>query len=181
MNLVQKETENGLLWVTLFFMNIAGLAGGFLPSVEIFYGDVRELCTGHDEIYASFLSYSRYFVINDSIQNLIIASLKNINFKDLCDSFLSLAKWFKWLDTFSSLVYRRIHLLESTRYIVLAGHEPIIGSPCNKVSCESSLGISRTTRRWYSDDNPPDTYPLFEVLLTHLLWFTSWASKTCVR
>lgn len=67
MNLVQKETENGPLWATLFFMNIAGLAGGFLPSVKISYGDVRESCTGHDDVYASFVLYGRYFVINDTI------------------------------------------------------------------------------------------------------------------
>lgn len=67
MNLVQKETENGPLWATLFFMNIAGLAGGFLPFVKIFYGDARESCTRHDDIYANFVLYGRYFVINDSI------------------------------------------------------------------------------------------------------------------
>lgn len=35
----------------------------------------------------------------------------------------------------------------------LERHGAIIGLPCNKVPYRSSLGISRTTQPWYSDDN----------------------------
>lgn len=41
-----------------------------------------------------------------------------------------------------------MYLLENTRYALA-----IIGSPCNKLPYQGSLGISRTTQAWYSDDN----------------------------
>lgn len=58
---------------------------------------------------------------------------------------------YKWCHRFTLLPrYRYIYmyLLENTRYALA-----IIGSPCNKLPQQGSLGISRTTQAWYSDDN----------------------------
>lgn len=54
------------------------------------------------------------------------------------------------------LYFRSWEVLDRSRS--LERHGTIIGSPCNKVPYQSSLGISRTTRPWYSDDNL--RYPL---------------------